>query len=98
MVRVACSLCRKSPQACEFEAGLCRATTGKLCLPSSKWAPFSNQARIGSERRRMGSAIHLLCTRYSGTLTPTAPTAIRFDKPLQLRINMLITGIFAELW
>ena len=25
----------------------------------------------------MGSAFHQLCLRYSGTLTPTAPTAIR---------------------
>ena len=25
----------------------------------------------------MGSAFHQLCQRYSGTLTPTAPTAIR---------------------
>ena len=24
----------------------------------------------------MGSAFHQLCSRYSGTLTPTAPTAI----------------------
>ena len=31
----------------------------------------------GSERRGMSSAFHQLCPRYSGTLTPTAPTAIR---------------------
>ena len=31
----------------------------------------------GSERRGMGSTFHQLCLRYSGTLTPTAPTAIR---------------------
>ena len=31
----------------------------------------------GSERRGMGSAFHQLCPRYSGTLTPTAPTAHR---------------------
>ena len=30
----------------------------------------------GSERRGLGSAFHQLCPRYSGTLTPTAPTAI----------------------
>ena len=29
------------------------------------------------ERRKMGSAFHQLCPRYSETLTPTAPTAIR---------------------
>ena len=33
--------------------------------------------REGSKRRRMGSAFHRLCPRYNGTLTPTAPTAIR---------------------
>ena len=27
---------------CEFEAGLCYATTGKLCQPSSKWVPVLN--------------------------------------------------------
>ena len=31
----------------------------------------------GSEMRGMGSAFHQLCPRYSGTLLPTAPTAIR---------------------
>ena len=31
----------------------------------------------GRERRGMGSAFHQLCPKYSGTLTPTAPTAIR---------------------
>ena len=38
----------------------------------------------------MGSAFHQLCPRYSGTLTPTAPTAIRlwdtFTLPLQCKI------------
>ena len=32
----------------------------------------------------MGSAFHQLCSRYSGTLTPTAPTAIRLWAPLPL--------------
>ena len=27
--------------------------------------------------RRMGSAFHQLCPKYSGTLTPTAPSANR---------------------
>ena len=31
----------------------------------------------GSERRGMGSTFHQLCPRYSGALTPTAPTVIR---------------------
>ena len=30
----------------------------------------------------MGSAFHLLCPRYSGTLTPTAPTAT-MEHPLR---------------
>ena len=32
---------------------------------------------LGSKRKGMGSAFHQLCPRYSGTLTPTTPTAIR---------------------
>ena len=32
----------------------------------------------------MDFAFHHLCPRYSGTLTPTAPTAIRLWKPLPL--------------
>ena len=58
----------------EFEAGLHHATTGKfnsVNQSSSKLVPFSN------ERRGMGSACRQLCPRYRGTLTPTAPTAIR---------------------
>ena len=43
---------------------------------------FSNQGRI--KRRRMGSAFHLLGRRYSGTLTPTAPTAFRVWEHLPL--------------
>ena len=35
------------------------------------------KAKAASEIRGMGSAFHQLCLRYSGTLTPTAPTAIR---------------------
>ena len=31
----------------------------------------------GSKRRGMGSTFHWLCPGYSGTLTPTAPMAIR---------------------
>ena len=30
----------------------------------------------------MGSAFHQLCPRYSGILTPSAPTANRHGKPL----------------
>ena len=35
------------------------------------------KAKAASKIRGMGSAFHQLCLRYSGTLTPTAPTAIR---------------------
>ena len=64
----------------EFEAGLRYATTGRLCQPSSKWVPFRIREGLGSERRGMGSAFDQLCPRYSGTLTPTAPKAIRLWK------------------
>ena len=37
---------------CEFEAGLCHATTGKLCQPSSKGVPFSNKGRIRQQKGR----------------------------------------------
>ena len=38
---------------------------------------FRIRAGYGSKRRGVGSAFHQLCPRYSGTLTPTAPTATR---------------------
>ena len=38
---------------------------------------FSNKGKEGSKWRGMGSAFHQLCPRSSGTLTPTAPRAIR---------------------
>ena len=42
-----------------------------LCPLSSKWVPFSTKEGLGSERRGMDSAFHLLWPKYSG------PTAIR---------------------
>ena len=36
----------------------------------------------------MGSAFHQLCPRYSGTLTPTAPTAIRLWKTFTFTLFM----------
>ena len=39
----------------------------------------------------MGSAYHLLCPRYSGTLTPTAPTATRLLETV-VSLGVLITG------
>ena len=35
----------------------------------------------------MGSAFHQLCPRYSGTLTPTAPTAIRLWDTFTLTVE-----------
>ena len=66
----------------ELEARLRHAATGKLSLSTQqKMGTFfelgkDKEIRIG-ERRGMGSAFHQLCPRYSGTLTPTAATAIR---------------------
>ena len=56
-----------------------RRLENSLCRPSSEWVPFFRM-REESERRGMGSAFHQLCPRYSGTLTPTALTAIRLWK------------------
>ena len=40
----------------------------------------------------MGSAFHQLCPRYSGTLTPTAPTAIRLWETLTFTSMLLSVG------
>ena len=62
----------------EFEAGLRYAMTGNsLCQRSSKWEAFLNSGMIRHRKKRDGLPFHQLCPRYSGTLTPTAPTAIR---------------------
>ena len=52
--------------------------------PSDNWKtlfvnPAVNgyQGGINSERPRMSSALHLLCPRYRGPLTPTALMAIK---------------------
>ena len=37
---------RKLPEAREFEARHRHPTAGKLCQPSNKWVPSSNQGRI----------------------------------------------------
>ena len=37
----------------------------------------------------MGSAFHQLCPRYSGTLTPTAPTAIRLWDTFTFLLDIL---------
>ena len=39
----------------------------------------------------MGSAFHQLCPRYSGTLTPTTPTANRLEKTFTFTYTFLWT-------
>ena len=46
VVRAAWLWCRKSPEGIEVKAGLSHPMTGKLCQPSSKCVPFSNQGRM----------------------------------------------------
>ena len=41
----------------------------------------------------MGSAFHQLCPRYSGTLTPTAPTAIKLWDTFTFTITAYICGV-----
>ena len=46
VVRVAWLRCRKPPEGQELEPGLGHPTTGKLCLPSGKCVPVSNQGGL----------------------------------------------------
>ena len=41
----------------------------------------------------MGSALHQLCPRYGGTLTPTAPTAIRLSETFPFFKILLCPGL-----
>ena len=63
----------------EFEARLRHAATGKLSLSTQqKMGTFFELGKDKAAKGEgWGSAFHQLCPRYSGTLTPTAPTAIR---------------------
>ena len=45
---------QKVPIRCEFEAGLCHATSEKLCQLSNKWVFFSNLGRIRQQKDRDG--------------------------------------------
>ena len=54
-----------------------RRLENSLCQPSSKWVPFSNKGRIRQRNERDGLRLSSAVPRYSGTLTPTAPTANR---------------------
>ena len=50
----------------------------------SKWIHFSNQGRI--KQRRMGSAFHQLCPRYSGTQSPLPLRLRGYGKPSPLPV------------
>ena len=43
----------------------------------------------------MGSAFHQLCPRYSGTLTPTAPTAIRLWETFTFEHQLFVCKLYA---
>ena len=47
-------MAQKVAESHEFEAQLRHAATGKLCQPSKKWVPFSNQGRIRQQKERDG--------------------------------------------
>ena len=64
----------------EFEARLRHAATGKLSLSTQH--QMGTFLELGKAKAAKGEGwappfIMMLCPRYSGTLTPTAPTAIR---------------------
>ena len=48
-----------------------------LCQPSSGWLPFLfwviGKNEGAKRKKEIGSVFHLLCPRYIGPLTPTAP-------------------------
>ena len=47
-----------------------------ICTYKNNNLVFTPDMSERSEMRGMGSTFHLLCPRYSGTLTPSAPAAI----------------------
>ena len=47
-----------------------------LCQPSSGWLPFLfwvTKKNEAAKREKFGVVYHILCPRYIGSLTPTAP-------------------------
>ena len=74
VVRAARLWCRKSPYRVSSRLGDWKTLSVN---PAENGYLFRIREGQGSERRGMGSAFHQLCPRYSGTLIPTAPTAIR---------------------
>ena len=69
----------------KFEAELRHTATGKLTLSTQQKMGtfFELRKDKAAKRRGMDSAFHQLCPRYSGTLTPTAPTVIRIHLPYE---------------
>ena len=70
-------MAKKAAVSREFEARLSHAATGKYVNPAENGYLFRIREGYGSKRRGIGSAFHQLCPRYSGTLIPIVPTAIR---------------------
>ena len=63
VVRAAWLWCRKSPEGCEFEAGLCHPTTENSVNPAVNGYIFRIREGSGSKRRGMGSAFHFSCSQ-----------------------------------
>ena len=61
----------------EFKAGLRHATTRKLCQPSSKWVPFSNQGRIKQRWERDGLRLSSAVPKTQWDSYLHCPTTIR---------------------
>ena len=77
VVRAAWLWCRKSPYRVSSRLSFAmRRLKNCLYQPNSKWVPFSNKGRIRQRKARDGLRLSSAMPRYSGTLTPTAPTAI----------------------
>ena len=70
--------CRKSPQRVSSRLGFAMRRLENSVIPTVSGYLFrTREAKGEGWARGMGSAFHQLCPRYSGTLTPTAPTTIR---------------------
>ena len=64
----------KVARGCEFKAGLRHPMTSKtLCLPSSKWAPFSNQGRIRQRNERDGRHFSFAVPKIQWNSNPNCP-------------------------
>ena len=51
-------------------------TENTFCQPSSEWVHFSKSGKA-EVAKGGGWTTLFMCSRYSGTLTPTAPTDIK---------------------